>query len=116
MKAAQITKYSKKITAEVNDIPVPEISDNEVLVKVKVAAVNPVELLIITGSVKLVQDYAFPLTLGNELTGVIEKVGKNVREFKIGDAIYSRLPLEKSAPLRNTRQLMRTLSGTYPLI
>lgn len=95
MKAAQITKYSKKITAEVNDIPVPEISDNEVLVKVKVAAVNPVELLIITGSVKLVQDYAFPLILGNELTGVIEKVGKNVREFKIGDAIYSRLPLEK---------------------
>jgi NADPH:quinone reductase-like Zn-dependent oxidoreductase len=95
MKAAQITKYSKKITAEVNDIPVPEISDNEVLVKVKVAAVNPLEMLIITGSVKLVQDYAFPLILGNELTGVIEKVGKNVREFKIGDAIYSRLPLEK---------------------
>jgi len=95
MKAAQITKYSKKITAKVNDIPIPEISDNEVLVKVKVAAVNPLEMLIITGSVKLIQNYEFPLTLGNELTGVIEKIGKKVRGFKVGDTIYLRLPLTK---------------------
>lgn len=95
MKAAQIRKYSKIIAAEVNDIPIPEIGDNEVLVKVKVTAVNPLEMLIITGSVKLIQDYKFPLTLGNELTGVIEKMGKKVQGFKVGDAIYSRLPLTK---------------------
>ncbi|AIQ51333.1 NADP-dependent oxidoreductase [Paenibacillus sp. FSL R7-0331] len=95
MKAAQITKYSKKFKVEVNDIPIPDIRDNEVLVKVKAAAVNHLELLIGTGSVKLIQDYAFPLVLGNELTGVIEKVGKNVQEFKVGDAVYSRLPLQK---------------------
>lgn len=95
MKAAQIRKYSKIIAAEVNDIPIPEIGDNEVLVKVKVTAVNPLEMLIITGSVKLIQDYKFPLTLGNELTGVIEKIGKKVQGFKVGDAIYSRLPLTK---------------------
>lgn len=95
MKAAQIIKYSKKIEVKVNDIPIPEIGDNEVLVKVKVAAVNPLEMLIITGSVKLIQDYEFPLTLGNELTGVIEKTGKKVKGFKVGDAIYSRLPLTK---------------------
>lgn len=95
MKAAQIKKYSKRIVAEVNDIPVPEIGEYEVLVKVKVAAVNPLEILIITGGVKLIQNYQFPLTLGNELTGVIEKIGKKVRGFKVGDAIYSRLPLTK---------------------
>lgn len=95
MKAALITKYSKKFKVVVKDIPVPDISDNEVLVKVKAAAVNHLELLIATGSVKLIQDYEFPLVLGNELTGVIEKVGKNVQGFKVGDAIYSRLPLQK---------------------
>ncbi|CAM5249492.1 MULTISPECIES: NADP-dependent oxidoreductase [Bacillus] len=95
MKAAQITKYSKNIHAKVNDIPIPEIDENEVLVKVKAAAVNPLEMLIITGSVKLIQDYEFPLTLGNELAGVIEKVGKAVTEFHVGDAIYTRLPIEK---------------------
>lgn len=53
------------------------------------------ELLIATGSVKLIQDYEFPLTLGNELTGIIEKVGKSVQGFKAGDAIYSRLHIQK---------------------
>lgn len=116
MKAAQITKYSKKFKVEVNDIPIPDIRDNEVLVKVKAAAVNHLELLIGTGSVKLIQDYAFPLVLGNELTGVIEKVGKNVQEFKVGDAVYSRLPLQKSVPLRNTRPLVQMPSHIYLLI
>ena len=95
MKAVQIKKYSKKIEAKIKDIPIPEIDDNEVLVKVKVAAVNHLDMLVLTGSVKLIQDYEFPLTLGNELTGVIEKIGKNVRDYKVGDAIYSRLPLAK---------------------
>ncbi|QLG40419.1 NADP-dependent oxidoreductase [Paenibacillus sp. FSL W7-1088] len=95
MKAAQITKYSKQFKVEVRDIPVPEITDYEVLVKVKAAAVNHLELLIATGSVKLIQDYEFPLTLGNELTGIVEKIGKNVTGFQVGDAVYSRLPLQK---------------------
>lgn len=95
MKAAQITKYSKKIEAQVNEIAIPEIEDHEVLVKVKAAAVNPLEMLIMTGSVKLIQDYNFPLTIGNELAGMIENVGKNVYGFQVGDDIYTRLPLNK---------------------
>lgn len=95
MKAAQIAKYSKVFKVDVRDIPVPDIGDHEVLVQVKAAAVNHLELLIGTGSVRLIQDYKFPLTLGNELTGVIEKVGRSVKGFQVGDAIYSRLPLQK---------------------
>lgn len=95
MKAAQIEQYTKSIAVKVNDIPIPEIGENDVLVKVKVAAVNPLDLLVLSGSVKLIQDYAFPLTLGNELTGVVEQVGKKVQGYQMGDAIYSRLPLAK---------------------
>ncbi|KAF1299426.1 oxidoreductase [Enterococcus sp. JM4C] len=95
MKAAQIKGYSKEFNAEIVEIPVPEINDEQVLVKVKVAAVNPLEILNTTGAVKLIQDYKMPLTIGNELTGVIEKVGKNVVGFNTGDAIYARLPIEQ---------------------
>lgn len=116
MKAAQITKYSKQFKVEVRDIPVPEITDYEVLVKVKAAAVNHLELLIATGSVKLIQDYEFPLTLGNELTGIVEKIGKNVTGFQVGDAVYSRLPLQKSGRLPNTRRFMRMPSHPYRVI
>ncbi|WP_342578565.1 NADP-dependent oxidoreductase [Psychrobacillus sp. FSL K6-2843] len=95
MKAAQIQKYSKNIEAQIVDIPIPSIKDNEVLVKVKVAAVNLLEILNITGSVKLIQDYDMPLILGNELTGIVEEVGNHVDGFKVGDPIYTRLPIEK---------------------
>lgn len=56
MKAIQINKYSKEIHTSLQNIPVPEIRDNEVLIKVKAAAVNPLELLILTGSVRLIHD------------------------------------------------------------
>ena len=99
MKAVQIEKYSKEINVKINNIPIPECKDNEVLIKVKAAAVNPLEILILTGSVKLIQDYKMPLTLGNELSGIIEEVGKNVTEFKKGDKVYSRLPIDKIGAL-----------------
>lgn len=95
MKAVQIKNYSKNIDTVLNDIPKPEISDSEVLIQVKAAVVNPVELLILTGSVKLIQDYSMPLTLGNECSGIVEQVGSKVEGFQTGDLVYTRLPLDK---------------------
>lgn len=95
MKAIQIDRYTKEINTVLRDIPVPEIEPNEVLLKVKAAAVNPLELLILTGSVKLIQDYPMPLTLGNECSGVVEAVGQKVTDFHVGDKVYTRLPLSK---------------------
>ena len=88
-------KYSKEIYINIADIPIPEISDNDVLIKVEAAAVNPLEMLILTGAVRLIQDYKMPLTLGNECSGVVESVGKNVTDFMRGDKVYTRLPISK---------------------
>ena len=95
MKAVQISSYSKDINTVLNDIPKPKISDSEVLIRVTAAAVNPVELLILTGSVKLIQNYPMPLTLGNECSGVVEQVGSRVKEFQKGERVYVRLPINK---------------------
>lgn len=92
MKAVQITKYSKYIKTILNDIEIPDIDDNQVLIKIKSAAVNPLDLLVMTGSIKLIQDYKMPVTLGNECSGIVEKTGKNVKNFKTGDKVYTRLP------------------------
>lgn len=95
MKAVQIKNYSKSINTVLCDVPIPEIGDTEVLIKVKVAAVNPLELLILSGKIKLIQNYAMPLTLGNECSGIVEEVGKDVTGFQKGDRVYALLPLEK---------------------
>lgn len=93
MKALQIQRYAKRIDPVLRDIPIPRIGDAEVLVRVKAAAVNPVELLIPAGSLKLIQDYSMPQTLGSECAGVVEQTGRSVTEFQAGDPVYARLPV-----------------------
>ncbi|WP_294542517.1 NADP-dependent oxidoreductase [uncultured Gemmiger sp.] len=95
MKAVQIDRYSKEIRTVLREIPVPEIGPTEVLVEVRAAAVNPLELLILSGSVRLIQDYPMPLTLGNECSGVVKAVGEAVTGFRAGDKVYTRLPLSR---------------------
>lgn len=95
MKAAQIKQYRKEINVRINEVLVPEIGEYDVLIKVVKAAVNPLEKLIMTGEVKLIQGYEFPLTLGNELAGVVEAVGSKVTRVQKGQRVYSRLPVDR---------------------
>ncbi|WDM19986.1 NADP-dependent oxidoreductase [Paenibacillus polymyxa] len=95
MRAAQVQKYSKIIHVELNDVIIPQINSHEIFVKVKAAGVNPLDILNLNGSVRMIADYKLPLTLGNELSGVIEAVGDDVLNFKVGDPVYTRLPLNK---------------------
>ena len=67
MKAAVLTHYDKKGTdLEIRDIAVPVPEDDEVLVKMMAAAVNPLDNMIIRGEVKLIVPYKMPLVMGNE--------------------------------------------------
>ena len=77
------------------DVPIPEIGSDDVLVKIMVAGVNPLDNMIIRGEVKMITPYKLPLILGNEFSGVVEKVGNNVDEFSVGDRVYCRMPLDK---------------------
>lgn len=96
MKAAILKKYDKNGTdVEIMDVPIPEISSDDVLVKIRVAGVNPLDNMIIRGEVKMITPYKLPLIMGNEFSGVVEKVGNNVDEFSVGDRVYSRMPLDK---------------------
>lgn len=69
MKAAQIRRYSKDIQVTVKDIPVPEIGDEDILIRVKAAAVNPVDILNLTGAVRLIQD--LQLVAGRPINGKV---------------------------------------------
>ena len=96
MKAAILTGYRKNgCDLVLRDVPVPEVSAQEVLVKVHTAGVNPLDNVIIHGEVKMIVPYRFPLVMGNELVGTIEKVGAGVSGFSVSDRVYGRMPLRK---------------------
>lgn len=93
MRAAILNKKNTEL--EIKNIPVPEIGNEEVLVKIKYAGVNPLDNMIVREEVKLITPYKYPLVMGNEFSGVIEKVGTNVKGFAQGDRVYARMPLDK---------------------
>ena len=96
MKAAILTRYDKNSTdLEVREIPTPAPASDEVLVKIHTAAVNPLDNMMMRGEVKLITPYTLPLVMGNEFSGVVEKVGANVTGFEPGDRVYGRMPLSK---------------------
>ena len=96
MKAAVLTGYDKNgRTLEIRDVPMPEMKDNDVLVKIHTAGVNPLDNMIIKGEVKMIVPYSFPLVMGNEFAGIVEKVSKSVRKFQPGDRVYGRMELKR---------------------
>ena len=96
MKAAILEGYNKNgCDLKIRDVAIPEISEQEVLVRIRTAGVNPLDNMIIRGEVKLIVPYRFPLIMGNEFVGVIEKAGSKVKKFSVGDRVYGRMPLKK---------------------
>ena len=96
MKAAVLNHYDKKGTdLEIQDLPVPIPEDDEILVHIMAAGVNPLDNMIIRGEVKLIVPYKVPLIMGNEFSGIVEKAGKKATRFKAGDRVYGRMPLKK---------------------
>lgn len=96
MKAAILNKYNKNWSdLEIMDVSIPEVGNDDVLVKIIYAGVNPLDNMIIREEVKLITPYKLPLVMGNEFSGVVEEVGSNVSNFKKGDRVYARMPLDK---------------------
>ena len=90
MKAVRIHEYGGRDVLRYEDCPLPAITDDEVLIRVIATAINPVDWKIREGYLQEMIPYEFPLTLGWDLSGIVEETGKNVKSFTIGDAVYSR--------------------------
>jgi NADPH:quinone reductase-like Zn-dependent oxidoreductase len=72
----------------VSDMDIPQPADNQVLIKVKAASVNPLDFKIRQGSIRWLFRNRFPLVLGNDISGTIIKVGKHVEGFREGDDVF----------------------------
>lgn len=90
MKAFIIDRYGKKEAGRIAEMPEPEVRDNDVLIKIQAASINPLDSKIRRGEFKLILPYRLPLILGNDMAGTVVRVGARVRNFKPGDEVYAR--------------------------
>lgn len=96
MRAAWLEHYSKgEAQLKIKESPMPTPGSADVLLRVTVAAVNPLDNMIAHGEVRAIVPYKTPLLMGNECVGIVEKAGASVTKFRRNDRVYARLPLNR---------------------
>ena len=90
MKAFVVEHYGDADTVRAADVPDPQMGDNDVLVRIRAASVNPLDLKTRDGDLKAILPYKAPFVLGNDLAGEVVAVGAHVTRFTVGDEVYAR--------------------------
>ena len=93
MKSVSYRCYGSPNVLEYKDSPKPTISDDEILVKVYAAAVNPLDWHYMRGApylMRLMSGLGAPkhTGMGRDFSGIVESVGKNITKFKAGDEVF----------------------------
>lgn len=95
MKAFIIDRYAKRAAGRIAEVAEPDMRDGDVLIQVHAAGVNLLDVKISAGEFKPILPYRLPLTLGNDVAGVVLEVGARVTRFRPGDQVYARPDQER---------------------
>ena len=93
MKASIITEYGETVNLQMSTLPKPSISEDEVLIEVVAAGVNPVDFHVRNGMIKDMGVHTLPLVLGWDAAGIVSKIGENVKDLKVGDEVFVFAPI-----------------------
>lgn len=88
MKAIRIHEYGDAGTLKLEEIPRLTITDDQILVRIRDAGVNPIDWKIRQGYLKQVMPATFPMTIGQDFAGDIVDVGKAVTQFTPGERVF----------------------------
>ncbi|EYT51898.1 NADP-dependent oxidoreductase [Kocuria sp. UCD-OTCP] len=89
MKALTYARYGGPEVLELTDLPEPKVPPGWVLLKVRSAAINPVDWKIMAGGLDPLMEVQFPVVPGWDVSGVVEAVGIDVPEWAPGDEVIS---------------------------
>ncbi len=99
MKRIQYDKYRGPELMRLADFELPLPGKGEVAVKVKFAAINPIDWKVRSGYLKFVTGKAFPRAMGSDFSGTVISVGPGVARFKPGDAVFGLSRIKESGAL-----------------
>lgn len=89
MKAMILKEFGGVENFVIEEIPQPQISENEVLIKVSAIGINPVDVKTRKGLGMAAQfKRSQPIVLGWDISGVITQAGKNIKYFMPGDEVF----------------------------
>lgn len=90
MRAVRIHNYGPTNILTYEEAPKPTASEGEILIRNFATTVNPFDCAVRAGYLTGWYSYTFPLTLGLDISGVVEDLGKGVNHFAPGDMVWAR--------------------------
>lgn len=101
MKAAVINQYGDENSFSLeSNIPEPTPTKNQVKIRVESAGINPLDYRIRNGELKVFLPSKFPMILGNDVAGIVTDIGRDVKNFKVGDHVFGMLDANESPSRR----------------
>jgi NADPH:quinone reductase-like Zn-dependent oxidoreductase len=119
MKAIVYEKYGSPDVLQLKEVEKPAPNDDEVLIKVYAASVNPAELHLLRADPFFARFYSGLLKpkntiLGADISGSVESVGRNIHQFHIGDEVFGDLSNCGWGALSQVADAFRYLEKTHP--
>src|SRR5689334_1747077 len=87
MKAVRLLEYGEQLVS--SDVPTPTIARDEILVEIKSTAVNHLDLVKASGTLRQILPIDLPWIPGHEFSGVVEQIGSDVAAYVPGDAVFA---------------------------
>jgi NADPH:quinone reductase-like Zn-dependent oxidoreductase len=85
MKAFALTDFDT--APATTELPTPDPGPGQVRIRVRAAALNGIDVAVISGLLRLMADYRFPVVIGSDGAGIVETVGDGVTGISIGDEV-----------------------------
>lgn len=89
MRAVAYDSYGGLDVLSPTRLPRPKVGPGEILIRVRSAAVNPVDWKLMAGGLDPLMDVFFPVIPGWDVAGVVEQVGVDTPEFAVGDEVFA---------------------------
>ncbi|EHS59141.1 NADP-dependent oxidoreductase [Paenibacillus sp. Aloe-11] len=98
MKAIALTSFGVPEALEELEIPVPALTDTQVLIEMRASSINPADIQLRSGAIlqsPMADKFPaqLPLVLGIDVAGIVKEVGEKVRHFKPGDRVMGMVPM-----------------------
>jgi NADPH:quinone reductase-like Zn-dependent oxidoreductase len=87
MKAVRVLEYGGQLAFD--EMPTPTIASDEILVRIKITAVNHLDLVKASGTARQILPIDLPWIPGHEFSGVVEQIGTDVATYVPGDAVFA---------------------------
>lgn len=118
MKTIAIEEFGSATNFKQIELPEPEVTETGVLVEIHAFSINPMDIAARQGMLSEPFNtlWTFPINLGWDFAGVIIKVGSQVTDFKVGDAVFGTAPTTRPGNNGSYGELIATETNQIALI